>query len=275
MTLFHRSGFFVLTPLAICLTAAVAALLDHTLGSALAAGLAFGVTAEAGVSRSRRRARVVALAFVVAIGVGLWIGERRDPVGQWAIYAVALAIVVEVVGARAARLHRTAITDPLTGLLDRQGLSEAAGRAMRHCRRRGEPLTVVHIDLDEFKLVNDSFGHAEGDRVLRECAAGWASVIGPGDTLARVGGDEFLLVLPGSDRPDAERLVEQMRFRSPTGWSYGIARLRRDGDLDQCLLHADTALYAAKDRRRTHFFSGPENENQLLIDRRVRGVHAR
>jgi diguanylate cyclase (GGDEF)-like protein len=246
MALARRPSFFVLTPLAVLATAAAAALLDHALGAALAAGLAFGFSAEAGVSRTRRCARGVALAFVVAIGIGLSVGQRHDPLGQWMIYAVALGIVVEVVGARAARLHRTAITDPLTGLLDRQGLWEAAGRAIRRCRRDGVPLTVVHIDLDEFKLVNDSFGHAEGDRLLRECAASWTPVIGPDDTLARVGGDEFLLVLPGSDRADAERLVERLRFRSPIGWSHGSARLREGESLEDCVLRADDALYEAK-----------------------------
>jgi GGDEF domain-containing protein len=249
MPLGNRLSFFLLAPLAIVATAVATAMLDHALGSAVAAGLAFSVAAEAGVSRSRRCSRAVALAFVVAIGIGLSIGHRHDPLGQWAIYAAALALMVEVVGARAARLHHSAITDPLTGLLDRQGLWEAAGRAVRRCRRDGSPLTVVHVDLDEFKLVNDSFGHAEGDRLLRACATSWTPVIGPDDLLARVGGDEFLLVLPGSDRADAERLVERLRFRSPAGWSHGSARLREDESLEDCLLRADTALYAAKDDR--------------------------
>ncbi|HEY2056692.1 MAG TPA: GGDEF domain-containing protein [Solirubrobacterales bacterium] len=250
MALGKRHSFFVLTPLAIVATAAAAALLDHALGSAVAAGLAFGITAEAGVSRGRRCGRAVALGFVAAIGIGLSLGHRHDALEQWAIYSVALTMVVEVVGARAARLHHSAITDPLTGLFDRKGLWEAAEQAKRRCRRDARPLTLVHIDLDEFKLVNDSFGHAEGDRLLRECADSWTPVIGPDDTLARMGGDEFLLVLPGSDRADAERLVERLRFRSPTGWSHGSARLRDDESLEDCLLRADAALYAAKDECR-------------------------
>lgn len=248
MPLGKRHRFLLLTPLAV-LAAAAAAAFGQPLGAAVAAALAFGIAAEAAVSRSRRCGRAIALAFLVAIGVGLAVGHRHEPLGQWAIYAVALTAVVELVGARAARLRHSAITDPLTGLLDRQGLWEAAERAVRRCRRDGEPLTVVHIDLDAFKLVNDSFGHAEGDRLLRECAAGWTPVIGSADTLARVGGDEFLLVLPGSDRADAERLVERLRFRSPTGWSHGIARLREEESLEDCLLRADADLYAAKDAR--------------------------
>jgi diguanylate cyclase (GGDEF)-like protein len=265
MALGNRHSFFLLAPLAIVATAVAAALLDHALGSAVAAGLAFSVTAEAGVSRSRRCSRIVALGFVVAIGIGLSLGHRHDPLGQWAIYAVALAMVVEVVGARAAHLHRSAITDPLTGLLDRQGLWDAAGRAVKRCRREGSPLTVVHIDLDEFKLVNDSFGHAAGDRLLRACATSWTPVIGPDDTLARVGGDEFLLVLPGSDRADAERLVERLRFRSPAGWSHGSARLREDESLEDCLLRADSALYAAKDdcARRRRPVRGAHSASEL------------
>jgi diguanylate cyclase (GGDEF)-like protein len=168
---------------------------------------------------------------------------------QWAVFAVALLAVGELIGARAARLHQGAVTDPLTGLLNREGLREAAARAAAGCGKRRLPLTVVHLDLDDFKEVNDSFGHAAGDRLLRACAEGWSAALGDGDALARVGGDEFLLLLPGSDRAAAERLVERMRFGSPIGWSHGCAELGPDDDLETCLLHADAALYAAKDRR--------------------------
>lgn len=145
-------------------------------------------------------------------------------------------------------LGQMAVTDSLTGLRDRRGLQAAAGLALADCRRSGAPLSVVHLDLDDFKSINDNFGHAVGDRVLCDCAKYWTAMLAPHQVLARVGGDEFILVLPGSDRIEAEMLVASLRFGSPTGWSYGIAELRVDDDLERCLLRADAALYTAKQR---------------------------
>jgi GGDEF domain-containing protein len=145
-------------------------------------------------------------------------------------------------------LGRMATTDPLTGLRDRRGLELAAQRALTDCRRAGVPLSVVHLDLDDFKAINDNFGHAVGDRVLCDCAKYWTAMLDPDQILARVGGDEFILVLPGSDRIEAEMLLAGLRFGSPTPWSHGIAELRADDDLERCLLRADAALYAAKYR---------------------------
>ena len=238
-------------PLLVCAallaTVAAAALLEPPFGGTVGASIAFAATAEAALRREARR--LLTLAFVAALGLGLLVGGSGHVLSRWAVYAVALILVGELVGARAARLHRAAVTDPLTGLLNREGLREAATKAAARCRKRGLPLTVVHLDLDDFKGVNDSFGHAAGDRVLRECAERWSAALGDGDALARVGGDEFLLLLPGSDVGEAERLVERLRFRSPTGWSHGCAELGAEDDLESCLLHADAALYAAKDRR--------------------------
>jgi diguanylate cyclase (GGDEF)-like protein len=239
--------FFFLTVAALLATAASAALLAPPLGATLGASLAFAATAEAALRCGHRRP--IALAFVVALGLGLLVGQGGGPLPQWAVFAVALLAVGELIGARSARLHQEAVTDPLTGLLNRGGLREAAARAAAGCRKRRLPLTVVHLDLDDFKEVNDNFGHAAGDRLLRACAEGWSAALADGDALARVGGDEFLLLLPGSDRAAAERLVERMRFGSPIGWSHGCAELGPDDDLETCLLHADAALYAAKDRR--------------------------
>jgi diguanylate cyclase (GGDEF)-like protein len=242
------------------LATVAAALLEPPLGAAVAVALAVGVTADAAAHGSRRAGRAAALVAIVALGAGLVLGDNREVLAQWAVYAAAIVAMVEVVGARVAHLRVIAITDPLTGLLDRQGLWEAAGRAIAACRRTGRPLTLIHLDLDDFKAVNDSFGHAAGDRLLRQCAESWNKVIGAEDILARVGGDEFLLLLPGRDETGAEQLLECLRFRSPTAWSHGTAELRDGDDLDRCLLRADVALYAAKDRRRGR--RGPGSEKR-------------
>jgi len=243
----RQRRFSILAAGAVLATPVAAVLLPPPLGTAVAVALALGAAVGVAAHAGRRTGRVAASVAVVALGSGLLLAEAPDAVAQWAIYAVAIFVAAEAVGLRVARLRLIAITDPLTGLLDRQGLWEAAGRAISTCRRTGRPLVLVHLDLDKFKRVNDSRGHAAGDRLLRECARGWTSVIAPEHVLARVGGDEFLLLLPGCDREEAERLLERLRFRSPAPWSHGIAELQPDDDFDRCLLRADAALYAAKE----------------------------
>lgn len=236
---------------AVLATVAAGAVLAPPAAIVVAAVLALLGAVDAASRAGRRAARLTAAACVLALGLGPLLGGRGEPLALWAVCAVAIVVAAEVVGARFARLHRLAITDPLTGLPDRQGLWEAAERAIHRCRRTGLPLTLVHLDLDDFKAVNDSFGHAAGDRLLRECADSWTAAVRVEHTLARVGGDEFLLLLPGSDGSRAERVLELLRFRSPTGWSHGTAELRPEDDLERCLLRADAALYAAKSLRRT------------------------
>jgi diguanylate cyclase (GGDEF)-like protein len=231
-------------------TVGVAVLIPAPLGTAFAVGIALSVAVGAAAHAGRRTRRGGALAAVLALALGLLLAGAAEPVAQWAPCAGAIVLAAEIVGIRVDRLRLISITDPLTGLLDRQGLWEAARKAIATCRRTGRPLTLAQLDLDEFKAVNDSFGHAAGDRLLRECGDSWTAELGGEQVLARVGGDEFLLLLPGSDLDAAERLLERLRFRSPAPWSHGTAQLRADDDLDACLLRADAALYAAKARRR-------------------------
>ena len=220
--------FFLLAIAALFATAASAALLASPLGAAVGASLAFAATAEAALRREHRR--VLTLAFVVALGLGLLVGHGGGALPQWAVFAVALGLVGELIGARAARLHHGAVTDPLTGLLNREGLREAAARAVVGCRKDRLPLTVVHLDLDHFKEVNDNFGHASGDSLLRACAESWSAALADGEALARVGGDEFLLLLPGSDRPAAESSSSARRrgsSSSPKGSSSPLSSTPR------------------------------------------------
>ena len=147
-------------------------------------------------------------------------------------------------------LRSLANLDPLTGLQNRTGLIAESDRAITICRRLDQPLTLVHIDLDGFKAINDTAGHAEGDRILRECADRWTEVIRCGDILARIGGDEFLLVLPGSNSDDARRLMGVLKEVSPVDWSFGVAELAPGEELQACVDRADAELYTDKAKRR-------------------------
>jgi diguanylate cyclase (GGDEF)-like protein len=162
-----------------------------------------------------------------------------------------------------ARLRRLSVTDPLTEAYNREFLHQRLPPAVENAERRGEPLSVAMIDIDHFKDVNDQFGHAIGDRVLAEVAARLRAAIRAGDLLVRYGGEEFLVVLPGSDAVQAADIAERMRLKMESDpiqtdgagidvrISVGVAELRRGFDTgSQLVRRADTALYAAKGRGR-------------------------
>ena len=113
------------------------------------------------------------------------------------------------------RVYRMAMVDAGTGLYNRRYLNETLRRELRQTRQRGRPMAVISFDLDRFKSVNDTHGHAAGDLVLRECAAVVSAVVGGGTagapTLGRLGGEEFLVLMPGGTLRDARDLAERLR----------------------------------------------------------------
>lgn len=154
-----------------------------------------------------------------------------------------------------ARLRRLSQVDPLTGALNRRGLELLLPE-----RRAPEdpPSAVVMVDIDHFKRVNDSHGHAIGDEVLRRVASILAGVLRGGDAVIRYGGEEFLIVLRGVERAQAARVAERARvaiaqaalaigeLRIAITISCGVAEQRPDEDRDSLIERADAALYTAK-----------------------------
>ena len=163
-----------------------------------------------------------------------------------------------------ARLHdivqRQAITDDLTGLVNRRRFIEALDAEIERARRFGSALTIVLADLDNFKQVNDEFGHHGGDVVLRAFADLIRSHVRDVDVSGRIGGEEFAILLPETDREGAALVAERMR-RSlnavpialsedaaiHAACSFGVAELRPQQEGDDLLRAADAALYRAKD----------------------------
>ena len=155
-----------------------------------------------------------------------------------------------------AKLTLAAMTDPLTGLPNRRAFQAASDVALSETGTAG-PGCIAIVDLDHFKRVNDVHGHDAGDAVLRQFAAQAREALRHGDTVARLGGEEFGLLLPGACIQDATEICERLRVAvaamgvpSATGMvritmSGGVAELRRDG-LDHALKRADAALYRAK-----------------------------
>ena len=155
------------------------------------------------------------------------------------------------------RLYSSSVIDDLTGLLNRGAFDRVFSREIARADREESALTVVLFDIDHFKQVNDLHGHAAGDEALRRFSSVIAAEVRVADAAARIGGDEFAVLLPGCDRGDgrrfAERVCARLRLvthrdgRSVTA-SAGVAQFARTGarDSDQLLRLADQALYAAK-----------------------------
>jgi diguanylate cyclase (GGDEF)-like protein len=160
-------------------------------------------------------------------------------------------------------LMRQARTDYLTGVANRQHFMETAERIWERTQRRGGVLSVLMIDIDHFKRVNDTYGHLAGDEVLREFAVVCNDVLRPTDMLGRLGGEEFAVILPDADLRGALEAAERLRAAvaekevavdgAAVGVtvSIGAAELRSNADrLDAALARADAALYAAKQEGR-------------------------
>jgi diguanylate cyclase (GGDEF)-like protein len=150
------------------------------------------------------------------------------------------------------RLERLASEDPLTGLFNHREFHEAIDRELERCKRSNGHFSVVLLDVDGLKRVNDQHGHAEGDELLRDVANAILEVCRASDLACRIGGDEFAVILPATTSPEAlaaaDRLGEELaRIKHKPTISFGVAEWPKDGPTkDLLLLRADTALYAGK-----------------------------
>jgi diguanylate cyclase (GGDEF)-like protein len=175
-------------------------------------------------------------------------------VGLCIATALLIAVVVSGLVARQRNLiaetRGQAVHDALTGALNRRGAVEEAEHVRSVVQRAGALTTVSVVDLDEFKLVNDRLGHAAGDQLLVGLVADWSSTLRTGDVLARVGGDEFIVVLPQTDAESAQEVLGRMRDANSFPWSVGTVVWQPGEDLFVAAARADELLYAHKLRRR-------------------------
>jgi diguanylate cyclase (GGDEF)-like protein len=153
------------------------------------------------------------------------------------------------------QLERMAREDPLTGLLNHREFHRAVESELKRAKRYGQPFALALLDVDGFKRINDRYGHAEGDRVLKGVAGEIGAMCRDSDVACRVGGDEFGLVLPNAGVEEAVAVVERIRARLEGGdegitVSYGISRWPEDGpNKDLLLLKADMSMYDSKRAR--------------------------
>ncbi|WP_053226282.1 GGDEF domain-containing protein [Solirubrobacter soli] len=195
----------------------------------------------------------IAQTAVVLYQPGATFDHWCDPVASMAV----IAIVVRGLAARnarlVARLTRESRIDPLTGLLNRRGLEERFAVELARSKRDGRPLSVVAVDIDHFKRINDEHGHQAGDRTLVWLAAMLCEQTRGADIVARVGGEEFVIVLPGADGTATLEFAERLReaiedgdAEIPMTISAGVASALAPSTAHTLLDAADRALYAAK-----------------------------
>jgi diguanylate cyclase (GGDEF)-like protein/PAS domain S-box-containing protein len=155
------------------------------------------------------------------------------------------------------QLTHQAFHDPLTGLANRALFRDRVSHALALAQRRGSPVTVLFLDLDDFKTVNDSLGHAEGDRLLMAAAERFLACARSADTVARLGGDEFAILIEGADGREGlpDRLAAAMSHPFSLSGnqlrvtaSIGVASASTGDRADDLLRNADMAMYAAKRR---------------------------
>ena len=194
--------------------------------------------------------------------------------------AVAVLRDVTEAVAMAERMAHLAQYDALTDLPNRVLLQDRAQLAMAQAGREGKSLAVMYLDLDGFKQINDSLGHAMGDQLLVQFAQRLQAAVRASDTVCRQGGDEFVVLLPGLEAPEAACCVarkilaacdtpfELAGQRVQVGLSGGIALFPQHGDsFDELSRHADDALYAAKrgGRRRFMLYRGPDLDPEPVL----------
>jgi diguanylate cyclase (GGDEF)-like protein len=195
----------------------------------------------------RRAVTVQGLLISVGFGAGLLLSGLAHVAIYWVVVTVTIWSICVLLGNLSESLRRQVGTDPLTGLLNRSGFMAAATRERALANRTRAPLSVAVIDLDNFKQVNDRAGHAAGDRLLAALGRQWRERIRPSDTLARHGGDEFVLLLRDTKPAGADAALKRLcSGHDPVSWSIGISEWMAGESLDAPLARADKQLYEAK-----------------------------
>lgn len=210
--------------------------------------------------------RAVLVVFIPAEGSIL----TQDPTQQ--IYAVAFAfsimlyaigVILLATDALREELELLATRDSLTGALTRRHWNQACAEEFKRCLRSGNSMAVLMLDLDHFKAVNDSLGHAAGDQVLVNFVTMVEGLLRENDRLGRYGGEEFILLLPDTSRDQALHVAERIRAQAQTvvesacTVSIGVAATLGETDsVESILLRADAAMYQAKALGRNRVESG-------------------
>ena len=162
---------------------------------------------------------------------------------------------------RTAQLEKMATTDELTGLLNRREIMRILELEIARCMRQGTAMSIMMLDLDNFKAINDSFGHQMGDLTLKHAAYNFSQSLRRTDFLGRIGGEEFLIILPDTDLTNATELAERVRLLQQASANHsakgkagapvctvsiGVSQCLATDDIERFIQRTDEALYQAK-----------------------------
>jgi len=181
----------------------------------------------------------------------------------WVLVNILVGIFVQIIDQQRTYLTNLAIRDPLTGLLNRQTLNNELEKAQYRCNRGAGPSTLMSLDLDYFKKINDTYGHIEGDNALKELAYLLKARLRFSDLVFRVGGEEFLILLDDTSLDAAAVLAEEIRSTIEsshlikTTLSIGCSASRGNDSVSNWMTRTDNALYRAKNNGR--------NQVQLIL----------
>jgi diguanylate cyclase (GGDEF)-like protein len=208
-----------------------------------------------------KRSGIIVAAMSATLGLFIRLGHASGIIPYWnaviwfALYFISAIMVVQLKGLYEHEQYLSRI-DPLTKIANRRALFESATQAKSFSDRQNVPLSIAYIDVDGFKQVNDLHGHSTGDRVLALTAAAIKKALRPTDVVARIGGDEFTVLLPATDREVAGRVLSRVRLEldramEGCGWqvtfSIGIASFFPPlGSVPEMIRAADQAMYGAK-----------------------------
>ena len=193
--------------------------------------------------------------------VNLKAALRALPYWLITVFALTLAYLLMRLRESMKEVSRLATTDVLTGTLNRRGFAFEATVLLAHCRRRGKTVCLLMLDVDHFKNVNDRYGHATGDRVLKHLADTLRDLVRDEDIICRFGGEEFLLLFPETSMDQARAVAERIRSHIETSVadaetncqitvSIGCTQISDDEDLARAIARGDDALYDAKNKGR-------------------------
>ena len=261
---FGKRPIWVRIPLK-ALLVGVIGLVDHATGEEIA----FSIFYLAPVAATAWIDGKLAGTCMAVICGGVWLGadltSGHEYTRQWIPFwnttvrtgfFVIVAVILSRLKLSQVREQELSRVDGLTGLWNARHFLELAGRETERCRRYARPITFAYIDLDEFKAVNDSKGHAEGDALLREVGRTIKQQLRSQDAPARLGGDEFALFLPGSDFESSSitlrRLIESLGHmmqprNSTVTFSVGAVTFQTPrSSVDEMIRVADDLMYQAK-----------------------------
>lgn len=188
------------------------------------------------------------------VGMWSWVGvvagrDDRTLALIAGIIALEATLATEVIRVMYRRMRRLAATDPLTRALNRHGLEEVGRRLLARSARRRTPLSAAVIDLDDLRSVNNTQGHRAGDDLLVAAAEQWLTRLPSAGAAGRIGGDEFVVLLPGDDEDAARERLAALAAESTVRWTAGVAQARPGDTLSELIARADRAMYARKPTR--------------------------